>query len=302
MLVIGSILLPACCFILMSDLSQISRDQLQSRRQTLRRQRRRLIVQVLWRFWALSGLTTAIFWGTTRPIWLIQDPGQINVRGNALLSDKTIQDLVPLDYPQPLLKVEPEQLAEQLQNRAPLVSAEVSRQLLPPRLNIQVQERQPVAVVLPVSETSLEAKGIDFLPAGLIDAEGAWMPKSGFLLSNSTMDLPALRLRGLQSQYRRYWPQVYAALAQSPVKIHEIDWRDPSNLVLQTELGIVYLGPFTPELEQQLATLDKMRNLPEQLEDTEVAHIDLTNPSIPSISVVNDGKTPHGEAQEEEVQ
>ena len=83
-------------------------------------------------FLALSGLTTAIFWGTTRPVWLIQDSNQINVSGNKLLSDQTIQDLLPIDYPQPLLKVEPEQLAEQLHNRAPLVSVDISRQLLPP--------------------------------------------------------------------------------------------------------------------------------------------------------------------------
>jgi len=276
----------------MSNFSTISREHLKTRRQTLRRQRRRLIGTVLWRFLALSGLTTAIFWGTTRPVWLIQDTNQINVSGNDLLSDRTIQDLIPLDYPQPLLKVEPELLATQLTNRAPIVSARVSRQLVPPRLNVQVQERQPVAIVLPVSETSDKAKGIDFLPAGLIDSEGAWMPKSSFLLSSRATTLPELRLRGLQPQYRHSWPQVYDTISQSPVQIYEIDWRDASNLVLQTELGVVYLGPLTPALEQQLATLDKMRNLPEQLDDTEVAHIDLTNPSMPSISVVNDNAAP----------
>ena len=284
------------CLSFMTDLSNISPNQLRTRRQTLRRQRRHLIGKVLWRFLALTGLTTAIFWGTTRPIWLIQDASQINVTGNELLSDKTLQDLIPLDYPLPLLKVEPERLADQLQNRAPLVSVHVSRQLLPPRLNVQVQERQPVALVLPVDETSLQAKGVDFLPTGLIDAEGAWMPKSSFLLVNSTTDFPDLRLRGLQSQYRRYWPQVYEKIRQSPINIYEIDWRDPGNLTLQSELGIVYLGPFTPKLDQQLATLDKMRNLPEQIEDTEVVHIDLTNPSMPSISVVNDGSTPGAES------
>ncbi len=286
----------------MNDLSTISHDQLKARRQTLRRHRQHLISKVLWRFLALSGLTTAIFWGTTRPIFIIQDSDQINVSGNELLSDHTLQDLVPLDYPQPLLKVEPETLAEQLHNRAPLISAEVSRQLLPPRLNVRVQERRPVALVLPVNENNSQAKGIEFLPAGFIDAQGAWMPKSSFLLSDGAVKLPELRLRGLQAQYRQSWPLVYEMVRQSPVKIQEIDWRDPTNLVLQTELGIVYLGPFTPELDEQLATLDKMRNLPEQLNNKEVSHIDLTNPSMPSISVVSDndvssGETPEGDSQ-----
>ena len=286
----------------MSNLSSISRKHLQTRRHTLRRQRRHFIGKVIWRFLALSGLTAGVFWGTTRPVWLIQDSSQINVSGNTLLSETTVHELIPLDYPQPLLKVEPEHLANQLQNRAPIVSAKISRQLLPPRLNVEIQEREPVALVLPVGEASVQAKGIDFLPAGLIDAEGAWMPKSSFLLAEGTLELPQLRLRGLQSQYRKHWPQVYKQIRQSPVKIHEIDWRDSSNLVLQTELGVVYLGPLTPNLGQQLTTLDKMRNLPDQLDDREVAHIDLTTASMPSISIVNDGDAPQGEFSEGDVE
>lgn len=286
----------------MSNLSSISREHLQTRRHTLRRQRRHFIGKVIWRFLALSGLTAGVFWGTTRPVWLIQDSSQINVSGNTLLSETTVHELIPLDYPQPLLKVEPEHLANQLQNRAPIVSAKISRQLLPPRLNVEIQEREPVALVLPVGEASVQAKGIDFLPAGLIDAEGAWMPKSNFLLAEGNLELPQLRLRGLQSQYRKHWPQVYEQIRQSPVKIHEIDWRNSSNLVLQTELGVVYLGPLTPNLGQQLTTLDKMRNLPDQLDDREVAHIDLTTPSMPSISIVNNGDAPQGEFSEGDVE
>jgi cell division protein FtsQ len=92
----------------MTDVSPISRDQLRARRKTLRNQRRVHVGQWLWRLLAMSGLTTAIFWGATRPVWLIQDPSQINVNGNDLLTDDLLQSLIPLDYPQPLLKVEPE--------------------------------------------------------------------------------------------------------------------------------------------------------------------------------------------------
>ncbi|PSN11485.1 cell division protein FtsQ, partial [filamentous cyanobacterium CCP5] len=76
-------------------------------------------------------------------------------------------------------------------------------------------------------------------------------------------------------------------IVSSPVAITEIDWHDPNNLVLETALGTVYLGPYSPELEQQLATLDRMRNLPNQLTETEVARIDLSNPDAPSIAVVD---------------
>ncbi|MGB5973892.1 MAG: FtsQ-type POTRA domain-containing protein, partial [Nodosilinea sp.] len=136
----------------MTRVSSLSRDELKNRRQSLRRRRRITISQALWRFWALSGLTAAIFWGATRPVWLIHSPAQINVSGNHLLSDEAVQNLVPLQYPQALMKVEPEIVARQLRDRGPIITAEVSRQLLPPRLNVRVEERVPVAVVLPVSQ------------------------------------------------------------------------------------------------------------------------------------------------------
>ncbi|MGB5973257.1 MAG: hypothetical protein WBG38_08055, partial [Nodosilinea sp.] len=92
----------------------------------------------------------------------------------------------------------------------------------------------------------------------------------------------------IQPQYQRYWPQIYETITSSSVAISEIDWHDPNNLVLETALGTVYLGPYSPEMEQQLATLDRMRNLPDQLTDTETARIDLTNPDAPSVAVVTD--------------
>jgi cell division protein FtsQ len=183
------------------------------------------------------------------------------------------------------MKVEPEILARQLRDRGPLVSAEVTRQLLPPRLNVRVQERVPVAVVLPVGSAD-RTSDTQYLQAGFLDAHGAWMPLASFGIGAASPQLPALQLRGIQPQYQRYWPQIYETITSSPVAITEIDWQDPNNLVLETALGTVYLGPYSPELEQQLATLDKMRNLPDQLTDSEVARIDLSNPDAPSVAVV----------------
>lgn len=106
-----------------------------------------------------------------------------------------------------------------------------------------MQERVPVAVVLPAGNEENGGDG-QFLQAGLIDAQGAWMPKTSFSLSDR--NLPTLRLRGLQPQYQRYWPQIYETIRSSPVAIREIDWHDPSNLILHTDLGVVYLGAYTP--------------------------------------------------------
>lgn len=267
----------------MTDLAPISRHQLQTRRQVLRRQRRLHLGQSSWRLLALLGLTAAIFWAATRPSWVIQTPRQIQVKGTHLLSTRMIQDLVPLTYPQSLMEIDPDAIARQLRQRTPVLSVKVNRQLLPPGLTVTVQERVPVAVVLPPGQADGQ-----FLQAGVIDDRGAWMPMSSLGLTPATTNrLPGLKLQGMKPEYQRYWPQIYATVHRSPVAIQTIDWRDPGNLVLETDLGKVHLGPYTPELGEQLATLDKMRNLPQQVEKSLVAHIDLTKPSRPAITLTD---------------
>jgi len=270
----------------MTDLPSVSRRQLLKRRQVLKQQRRIHLGQSFWRLFALAGLTGLMIWAVSQPIWLIRSPREIQVRGNQLLSDSLLQDLVPLDYPQSLLEVQPDTIARQLLQRAPLLGAEVDRQLLPPGLKVTVQERVPVAVVLSAQPGDDEPQ-----PHGLIDAQGAWMPITSFGLGPTAKQLPGLQVHGLQPQYKRYWPQVYATIHRSPVAIQSIDWSDPSNLVLATDLGVVHLGPYSPELEQQLAMLDKMRNLPDHMQSAEVAYIDLSKPNQPAISL-NDAPVP----------
>ncbi|HEY9763539.1 MAG TPA: FtsQ-type POTRA domain-containing protein [Trichocoleus sp.] len=266
----------------MTDLSSISASELRDRRKTLRRQRRLHLLQGLWRILAMSGLTVGIFWAATRPLWLIRSADQIEVSGNELTSEKAIQSLITLDYPQPLLKVEPAAIAQQLESRAPITQATVVRRLLPPTLEITVQERVPVAVTLP------PANAVDptsYIQVGLLDADGVWMPQSSITFQNEKPKLPALKVQGMQEQYRVYWPKIYQAVTQSPVGISQLDWRDPNNLILHTDLGVVHTGPYSERFGATLATLDKMRDLTKQFDRKQIAYIDLTNPEQPSIQV-----------------
>ncbi|HEY9736273.1 MAG TPA: FtsQ-type POTRA domain-containing protein [Trichocoleus sp.] len=272
----------------MTELSSVSPNELRERRQALRRQRRVHLLQGFWQVLAMSGLAAGLYWGATRPLWLIKSPSQIEVSGNHLLSEQAVKALVPLDYPQPLLKVETRALAQQLEARAPITEATVTRQLIPPRLKVQVQERVPVAVALPPKDVSSGEPA--YIQLGLLDAEGAWMPQSSFTLQGVPPELPALKVRGMQAQYRSYWPTLYEAISRSPIKISELDWQDPANLILHTELGMVHAGPFPDRFEEKLATLDQMRDLTRQFDRKQLAYIDLTNPDLPSVQVLQASK------------
>ena len=232
------------------------------RRQYLRDQRRYKFYKGAWRSLALTGFAASLLWLATSPIWLIRNPSQLAISNNELLSDEAVQALLPLTYPQPLLKVKPKELEASLETHAPIEAAAVNRRLLPPGLHIRVKERQPVAVTMPDTASPMREipnESAAFRSPGLIDAEGYWMPRNSFQSLGSTASEPGLMVKGMRTGDEQDWQEIYQAIDRSPVQITAIDWTRPSNVILQSELGAVHLGPYGKGFEAQLVALDQLR-------------------------------------------
>ncbi|NEP16417.1 MAG: FtsQ-type POTRA domain-containing protein [Leptolyngbya sp. SIO4C1] len=278
----------------MPDFTRLSQQDLTARRQALRRHRRWRLLQTLWRTAAISGLTVGVVTVATSPKWVVQSPAQIDVSGNQLLSDEAIYELLPLDYPQPLLKIQPQQVEQKLVTYGPLAEAVVSRRLFPPGLSIRVRERRPVAIAVPNTAVPVSSiqKVAPFRQMGLLDESGYWMPFNSFAQLNESFKPPTLRVLGMQPNYQKNWPSLYQAIQQSPLKITEVDWRDPSNLILQTDLGAVHFGPHTASFSEQLLVLDRMRHLDAKLNTEKIAFIDLRNPQSPTVQILQATNVP----------
>jgi cell division protein FtsQ len=262
----------------MPDIASVSSNSINTRRQALKNQRRWKFWQSIWRLLAVSGLAGGAFWLLSLPYWSLRDATQVQVEGNRLLSAEQIRGFLSLSYPQVLWKLPAQQLGDQLKATEPIAEAEVNRQLFPPTLTVVVKERQLVA-----SATTVRG-------AGFLDAEGVWIRERFYRQAGKNWQPPALQVLGFDPAYRPYWQQMYPLLAGSPVKISVVDWRNPQNLILKTELGTVYLGAYTPEFGQQLARLSQMRQLPTRVPLSRLTYIDLTNPAAPTLSVKADPK------------
>ncbi len=276
----------------MAQLASVSRTELAERRRRLRHQRRLKILQAFWRTLAVMGMTGGVIWGTTLPLWVIRQPDQITIRGNQLLSTEAVQSLLPIDYPQSLLQIQPQAIATQLEAQAPIADAKVSRRLFPPGLTVQIQERDPVAIApLPANPTSTTTGQTqpNAIQVGLLDANGNWMPLDSYISLNQSFQLPDLKVIGMREQYRSEWPQLYTEVIRNPIKVTEIDWREPSNLVLQTELGTVHFGPYSAQFSMQLKALDQMRQLTQDTNSGQIDYIDLKNPEMPLIQMQDRG-------------
>lgn len=285
----------------MSNITTISRSrsELMRRRRRLRWRRRWRLLRMIWQVLLVGSLASGLVWLIAQPGWVIRDADQISVDGVEFLSEDTVRGLIPLSYPSSILDVQPEAIAQELKARGPIASVVVSRQLFPPSLAVHITERHPVAVL--IGNSYVKSPGFDVssdveptppaiarsipsqrTPTGLIDENGAWMPLESYLNINQDLDLPQLRLIGMQEIYRRYWSKLYQSVQRSPVKVYEIDWRNPANLIINSELGVVYLGSYDEaKFALQLETLDRMRNLPEVLDLDTIEYLDLDDPKTP---------------------
>lgn len=266
-----------------------SQVDLLQRRQRLRRKRRVRLFQTVWQGLMVTALAGGLVWVTTLPIWLIRKPEQIKVEGNRLVPSQTLRSLVPITYPQSLLQLKPEAIAKELRAKAPISDVVVNRQLFPPSLTIRVVERYPVAIVLAntsdiqlLSQESIKSKETA-TKIGLLDENGMRLPLENYTAIQHAIKLPSLKIIGNPEYYRRNWSALYREISRSPIKITEVDFQNPANLVLKTEIGTIHLGPYGMQFPEQIKTLDRMRKLSNQVSFNQIAYIDLRNPNSPFI-------------------
>ncbi len=246
------------------------------RRRQIRQKRRVKFVQTMWQIAFISGVTGGMLWIATLPDWLLRSSNQIDIEGNRLLSQEALQKLVPLSYPQSIFQVQPQVIAAKLEATAPVHNVVVTRTLFPSKLTVQVQERSPVANALRGGQ------------AGLLDADGSWMPLQSY---PPKLRKPELTILGFSDRYVKQWASLYRQVSQSQVKISQIDWRDENNLVLTTELGQVHCGIYnSAEFAKQLSMLDQLRTLPQRLNPQTFAYIDLANPKSPILEMLAPSK------------
>lgn len=173
-------------------------ESILDRRKQLKRQRRNRFLQSIWRTGATFSLTVALGWGLSQPEWKIRSLDQINILGNTQLSTQTLERLLPVTYPSSLIRIQPQAIATQLKTYGHVERVLVSRQLLPPKVNIVIQERSPVAkarcngcVLLHKGQAPFEKSDL-----WLIDAAGVVLPLESYPELKRNQSLPQLEIDG----------------------------------------------------------------------------------------------------------
>ncbi|MBW4696537.1 MAG: FtsQ-type POTRA domain-containing protein [Aphanocapsa lilacina HA4352-LM1] len=249
----------------------LSKAVLVARRQEFRRRRWLWRLLGLWRVLLAAGLAAGLVWLAREPFWQIRSAEAVRIAGHERLQLDQIQRVLKLDYPQPILSVRPEQLQQRLLGALPLQTVRIERQLLPPSLSIEVQEREPVAFA-PLPNRP-----------GLIDRSGVWIDSRQY----RDFRPPQLTVWGYSAEKAPLWKELYPQVARSPLAIRVIDLRNLADVILRTELGEVHLGAFGPQFSTQLRRLDQMREALKRYPPGEVTFIDLRSSQLPVLRLRN---------------
>ena len=258
-----------------------------ARRRELRQQRRAERLRQLWRIAVFSGLAAGLGWVLLRQGWMLRDPSQLEVRGSAIVNREQVIQTAELRFPLSLLGLDPRQLRQRLSAALPVERVSVSRLMLPPRLRVDLVDREAVA--------RAERRLGNGTEQGYVDAWGNWMSVRQHLGVRTRGSL-GLRVVGWNERHRQELRTVLAARDRLGPGLREIRFEPDGSLWLDTAaLGRLRLGPSDERLGRRLEVAEHlMRTLPAQLAGGRPQQIDLSDPEQPELSMAGGATLPVG--------
>jgi cell division protein FtsQ len=249
-----------------------------ARRRELRQQRRAERLRNLWRFAVFTALATGLGTVLLRQGWTLRDPSQVEVSGSALVSREQVIQAADMRFPLPLLVLRPRELSRSLTEALPVEQVKVTRLMLPPRLRVELVDREAVARATRRVPGGLEQ--------GYVDRRGNWIPvRPG---QEVRLRGPADRqVVGWNSRHRAALAQVLEAAPSLGPGLREIRFAPDGSLWLTTrELGPLRLGPSDSRQPRRLQVAAHLnRSLPAQLGGRRPQMIDLSDPDQPELSL-----------------
>lgn len=247
------------------------------RRRQLRRQRRNQRLRHLWRLLVFTALAGGLGYCLLRQGWILRGPSQIEVSGSTQVSREQVIRAAGLSFPLPLLGLQPKKLDEELRAALPIERVSVSRLMLPPRLRIELVDREAVAR----AERHI-SEGVE---RGYVDRVGNWIVNrqepAVRIKGNAT-----LKVVGWNERHRPALQHLLEARARLGPGLREVRFDPAGSIWLETsELGPIRLGPNDGQLPRRLEVAKAlMTSLPARMKGRQPRLIDLSDPEQPELS------------------
>ncbi len=229
----------------------------------------------IWCIFIYSATSISLFWLILIKGWSPIYSENIYIKGSSNLSLKTILNTTKLKLPQRVLSLNPHELEKKLEAVLPINKAIVRRYLIPPRVEISLLEKSPLAYGTRRKGSTIEK--------GLVDIKGDWIPIKflGEVSSPSTQ----LSIEGWMPSHKRRISIVLKHRNQLGSPLQKILISPNGEMTIKTEeLGLIELGFDDQRLVAKLkATAHLNDNLPTKFRNKAGMIVDMRDPSKPEL-------------------
>jgi cell division protein FtsQ len=250
------------------------------RRRQLRLQRRQERLRNFWRLVVFSAAAAGLGYGLLRQGWTLSSPSQVDVSASERVSREQAIAAAELRFPMPLLTLDPRLLRAELLDALPVEQVTVQRLILPPRLRIELVDRQVVA-----RAERRTAKGNE---QGYVDRLGNWISSSQQAMGSSgSQPETAVLVQGWQARFKPTIVKLISRRNDLGSPLRTIRFEPDGTIWLTTgSLGEVKLGGADGDLARRLDVLRYLSGeLPKRVQGQGVRSIDLSDPDQPELGL-----------------
>ena len=202
---------------------------------------------------------------------------QTKITGLSGITKLDIQETTKKFYPRNLLELNPKEIESYLRKKLPIKDISVSRNFFPPKIYLNIIEREPIANASRVFLNKIER--------GMIDIEGNWIPLE--FVSKEKQNKIKLSVENWNPNKKNEVILIIKNrfILQSPLK--KIKINSLREISIQTEyFNSVLLGSDTSRLLEQINKLNQLqKSLPNLLINTKLNFVDLKDPSKPTLKI-----------------
>ncbi len=257
--------------------SPIGTNPREARRRELHLQRRNEQLTNLWRSLLFSSITYSLGFLVIKNGWSSINVAQIHVNGSSTIKSISIVDASGLNFPKPLFSINPKQLEASLIEELPLKNVSIRRRLIPPRLEIEVIERKPIAFA--------DRRGPKGKEKGMIDKNGYWMPIR--MATKTNPPTKDIYVEGWMPSHQSWISIILKNQEKLGSPLKKIIISPNGEIILKTkDFEMIYLGSTSNYIKEQIRALYKLsNNLPENFLKQTGTILDIRDPSRPEFQI-----------------
>ena len=236
--------------------------------------------KILWRLILLNSISfSLIIIFLTNGIKSINSD-QLSLSGTERVSSKEIIKASKIDFPARLLLINPKSIKKNLIREFSFKGVTINRQLIPPKLDIKVEERVPIALA--------SKKGHKGIEKGMIDQHAYWIPFSPSRNGLIKLETNVI-IEGWMESHQKQIELILKNRDKLGSTLKKIQISPNGEISLQTKaFKKIELGMNSSLLKKQLQTLFHLaQKLPSGFQNQTVSSLDMRDPSKPEFNLSN---------------